>query len=281
MSIQKFGKHTCVDVDYCGANLGCIITGQGMVLIDTPFLPDEIKKWGREVARLSNKGVRYVINTHHHFDHVLGNGAYCPNIIADETCYRQMLKPDGTALRYFVDRREDIPQDVRKQIYQIPIVLPNITFSNRLHLHLGDVNLEMWHVGGHSDTSIYTYVVEDKVLFTGDVFQTNMHPYMGQGNFREWIRALEATVKLDFDTIVPGHGIVGDRDEVKRMLTFFRQLWNRAKKAQQAGMSRAETVKQIHDHINFYPLNPGEEKIQIYEFDNAVGRLYDEIAASK
>ena len=279
MSIQRVGKHTYVDVDYNGSNVGCIITAPGMVLIDTPFIPAEIKQWGEQVAKLSPKGIRYVINTHHHFDHVLGNGTYCPHIIAHESTYQELLKPDGTMRRFFIPHHEELTSEVKEQIYRIPVVLPNITFRDHLWLHLGDVNLELWHTGGHSDSSIYIYVVEDRVLFTGDVFQPSSQPYMGQGNFRLWMKVLAETEKMDFDVIVPGHDPVCGRDRIKPLLTFFRQMWHRVQKLQQEGVSRARVIKQVHDHINRYPLSPGQMPLKIRLFDEAIGMMYDQLKA--
>ncbi|MDD5127320.1 MAG: MBL fold metallo-hydrolase [Dehalococcoidales bacterium] len=280
MSIEKVGRHTYADIAYNGANVGCIITEQGMVLIDTLFVPEEILDWDRQIKKLGDKGVRCVINTHHHFDHVLGNYLYKDGaIIAHENCYRELIKPDGAMTRYFVTRREDFTQDIKESVYRLPLALPNITFQDRLSLHLGDVNLEVWHAGGHTDSSIYIYVVEDKVLFTGDSFQP-CHPYMGQAHFREWLRLLNATLKMDVAAIVPGHHVVCGKTELKQFIRFLRQMWNRAKKLAEAGARRDEVITQLRDLINYYPLaNPGEINIQKYEFDFAVGRLYDELTA--
>ena len=152
MSIQKCGNHTYVDIDYSGANLGCLDTEQGLVLIDTPFLPDEVDRWQETVTRLLNKEITCVINTHHHFDHVLGNATYSSHIIAHRAAYDEMTKPDGTMCYFFVSQRTDIPADVKEQIYKMPLRLPNITFENRMWLHLGDVTVELFHMGGHSES---------------------------------------------------------------------------------------------------------------------------------
>ncbi|MDD4858817.1 MAG: MBL fold metallo-hydrolase [Dehalococcoidales bacterium] len=279
MSLEKLGKHTYADIAYNGANVGCIVTEQGMVLIDTLFVPKEILVWDKVVAKLSDKGVRCVINTHHHFDHVLGNYLYRDKaIISHEACYREMAKPEGTMTCYFVTRREDIDPATKEEIYRLPEVLPNITFKDRLSLHLGDVNLELWHTGGHTESSIFVHVLEDNVLFTGDVYQP-CHPYMGQAHFGTWLKALASIQKMDINVIVPGHNVISGKAEAKHMREFIRIMYDRAKKLVDAGASRDEVLKQVHPHISYYPLLPGEDKIQIYEFDHAVGNLYDELTA--
>ena len=277
MSIQKIGSHTYVDIDYSGANLGCLDTGQGLVLVDTPFLPDEVNQWQETVTRLCNKEIAYVINTHHHWDHVLGNAVYSPHIIAHQATYDEMTKPDGTMCYFFISQRTDIPDDVKEQIYKMPIRLPNTTFEERMWLHLGDVSVELIHMGGHSESSIFVRVMEDRVLFTGDSFISNTHPFGGEANFAQWIDVLKKTLKMDVDFIVPGHGEISDKAEVERMLKFFQIMWDRVQKLRREGVSRDKIIEQVHDHINYYPLSVGEEEIQINDFDWAVGRLFDQM----
>jgi len=277
MSIQKFGNHTYADVDYLGANLGCIDTERGLVLIDTPFMPDEIEKWREEVTGLFNKEIACVINTHHHWDHVLGNFAYSANIIAHQAAYDEMLKPDGSMCHFFISKRRDITDDIKEQIYRIPERLPVITFSDHMWLHLGDVNIELMHMGGHTESSIYVHVVEDKALFTGDTFQSNLHPFMGQANFAHWIKALKKTLGMDVDFIIAGHGETRGKDEVKRMIKFLQTIWHHVQNLRQENISREKIIEQVHGHLNYYPLSPGEEDIQTMLFDEAVGQLYDQM----
>ena len=277
MSIQKIGSHTYADIDYNGANLGCIDTELGLVLVDTPFIPDEIKKWQETVTKLCSKEITYVINTHHHFDHVLGNITYSPHVIAHQATYDEMTKEDGSMCHFFVSKRKDIPDDVKEQVFKVPEMPPTITFNDHMWLHLGDVNIELMHAGGHSESSIFIHVIEDGVLFTGDTFIANGQPFMGQANFAQWIEALKKLLEMDVAVIVPGHGEIRGKEEVKRMTQFFQIMWDRVQKLRREGISREEIIKRVHDHLDYYPLSPGEEHIQIMLFDEAVGKLYDQL----
>ena len=277
MSIQKFGNRTYVDIDVLGANLGYVDTAFGLVLIDTPFLPDDISQWEKTCTELSEKGVAYVINTHHHFDHVLGNLKYTPNIIAHQAAYDEMTRPDGTMCHFFVPRRKDIPDDIKEQVYKIPVVLPNVTFNDSMRLNLGDINIELIHMGGHTDSSIFVRVIEDRIVFTGDDFVSNSQPFMGQADFKRWIEVLESLHSMDVDIIIPGHGEVRDKAEVERMLLFLQQMRDRVQKLRQQGQSREKIIELVHDHIDYYPLSVGEEEIQIMLFDEAIGKLYDQL----
>ena len=89
--------------------------------------------------------------------------------------------------------------------------------------------------------------------------------------------ALKKTLELKFDFIIPGHGEINNKVEVERMLQFFKIMWDQVQKLRREGVSRDKIIEQVHDHINYYPLSPGEEQIQITLFDEAVGKLYDQM----
>ena len=277
MSVKKIKDRVYAETTLMGANVASIDTDQGLVLIDTPYLPHEIKQWKEALASLSNKAIVYLINTHHHFDHCLGNTFYTPNVIAHQVTYDEMIKPDGTMRHYFVSQNRDLPEATKKQIYGLPIGLPRMTFTQRLCLHLGDATMQLFHIGGHTDSSILIYLIEDKILFSGDAVVCNMHPYKGQANFHQWIAGLEKIVQMDIDIIVPGHGEVCDKSEAERALKYFRLMWDRVLTLRRQGCNRYEVVKRAHDLISFYPVEPGIEVEAAKRFDESIARLFDEV----
>ena len=279
MSIQKVKNRVYVETELMGANVGWVDTEQGLVLIDTPYLPQEIQQWKEAIAKLSDKEIAYVIDTHHHFDHCLGNALFSPNVVAHQSTYEEMTKPDGTMRHYFVSTSEDLTAEVKKKIYDLPIGLPRFTFNDRMWLHLGDATIELIHIGGHTNSTILIYLVEDKVLFTGDAVVSNMHPYKGQANFRHWIEGLERIQEMDIDLIVPGHGEICRKAEAERMLEYFNQIWDRVLALRREGCAKDGVVERAHDLINSYPIEPGTEKEASMMFDEGTARLYDEMEA--
>ncbi len=279
MSIQKVKNSIYVETELMGANVGWVDSEQGLVLIDTPYLPDEIQQWKEAIAKLSNGEIAYVINTHHHFDHCLGNALFSPNVVAHQSTYEEMVKPDGTMRNYFVSTSKDLTPEVKKKVYDLPIGLPRFTFSDRMWLHLGDTTIELIHIGGHTNSTIVIYLIEDKVLFTGDAVVSNMHPYKGQANFRQWIEGLERIQEMDIDVIVPGHGEICYKAEAERMLEYFRQIWDRVLELRGEGCDKDKVVERAHDLITFFPIEPGTEEEESMMFVEDTARLYDEMEA--
>lgn len=279
MSIQKVKNRVYVETELMGANVGWVETEQGLVLIDTPYLPQEIQQWKEAIAKLSDKEIAYVIDTHHHFDHCLGNALFSPNVVAHQSTYEEMVRPDGTMRHYFVSTSEDLTAEVKKQIYDLPLGLPRFTFSDRMWLHLGDATIELIHIGGHTNSTILIYLIEDKVLFTGDAVVSNMHPYKGQANFRHWIEGLERIQEMDIDVIIPGHGEICHKADAKGMLEYFQQMWDRVLELRREGCAKDKVVERTHDLITFFPIEPGTEAEASMRFDEGTARLYDEMEA--
>ncbi|MFC1862260.1 MBL fold metallo-hydrolase [Chloroflexota bacterium] len=279
MSIQKVKSRILVaEMEYMGANVSCIDTKQGLVLIDTPYLPNEIKRWKENIAKFSNnKEVAYVINTDFHFDHCMANTILSPNVVGHDLTYKRMLKPDGTGRHLFLAKNQMVPPEVKQQVYDMALGLPRITFNKQMWLHFSDTNFELIHMGGHTEATIAIYLVEDKVLFSGDNVVSNMHPYKGQADFKQWIAALEKILKMDVDVIIPGHGRICGRTEVAKLLEYFREMWNRVKNLRKQGYAKEEVVKSVHEMAGYFPLDPARVEQIKMTFDEGTARMYEQV----
>ena len=92
MEIQQISDHVYANVDYEGGNVACINTEKGIVLIDTPMLPADVTDWKAFVEGLNPNGILYIIATHHHFDHIIGNHQLGGKVIMQETAMEKMMK---------------------------------------------------------------------------------------------------------------------------------------------------------------------------------------------
>ncbi|MFH1382088.1 MAG: MBL fold metallo-hydrolase [Chloroflexota bacterium] len=282
MSIRKVkGRILVAETEYMGANLSCIDTKEGLVLIDTPYLLDDIKKWKENIAKFSNnKKIAYVINTDFHFDHCMANTLLCPTVVGHDLTYARMLKPDGTGRQFFLASNQMISPELKQQVYDMPLGLPRLTFSDRMGLHLGDASLELVHMGGHTEATIAIYLVEDKVLFSGDTVVANMHPYKGDADFKQWMAALDRVLKMDIDVIVPGHGSICGKPEATRLLEYFHEMWGRVSDLRKQGCSRDEVVKGVHSMIDYFPVDPARVEQTNMMFDEGTARMYEQVVPS-
>ena len=223
---------------YAQVMAGVIFTSQGVVVIDTLLFPQETDELLHLVRRRSKNGVRYVINTHSHSDHVYGNYLFeGAKVIAHQLC-RQALEKHGE--RDLDAAREQIPD-----LSEVQLRLPSVTFTKELTLRLGNKTLRLMHTPGTTPDSIVVHVREDKVLFAGDTVMPV--PYIVDGDRLELMESLRRIGKLSLDNIVQGHGGVILRGEVKGTLrssiAYLEIIHEKVREKVEAGAPRNELRK--------------------------------------
>jgi cyclase len=219
----KISDHVCCRIGKKGeSNNGFIICDTCSIVIDTATDPDQTTKDLKTLKKITDKKIKYLINTHYHGDHTWGN-MYFKDIIAHTSCYTTLKERIPAYLEYIKEEMEP------EKFKTFSIKLPTITFTKELSLHLNPL-IVITHHGGHTPGSSTVYIPEDKVLFSGDLLFVGYHPYMGDADILKWISALKNLQKLDITQIIPGHGEICDKKElethIKYLNTFHANLKN-------------------------------------------------------
>ena len=186
--IQEIDDRVFVDLDYEGANVGCILTDAGAIVIDTPMIPEEAKDWVNSVSQLTDK-VLYVFNTDHHRGHIMGNQFFEVPILAHEAAWKEMANYKDT----FIERTKNLFKkrlEIQRQFDQIRIIKPELCFTGRLVMQKGNRELHFVHLGGHTPATSGLYLPKERILFTGDLVVIDEHPALGQCNSEEWLGKL-------------------------------------------------------------------------------------------
>jgi len=203
-----------------GANAGAVIGNDAVLIIDTLMSAAEGGQLLSAIRRITDRPLRYVVNTHHHMDHTWGNCVFAAagaTVIGHEYT-RQALHEPANGL-------------ARAQRYRIPaeklagtvIVPPSLTFWQDLRLDLGDVSVELDYPGPtHTAGSIIARIREDDVLFSGDMLFTNYHVTMIDADVANWCQALRTLQSTAPRTIVPGHGPVSSVADLQSMEEYLR-----------------------------------------------------------
>jgi len=191
---------------YAQATATVLLTPAGAIVVDTLPHPQETRALAAFVEeRLGADRVRYVVNTHYHADHTLGNYLFPgAQIIAHDLC-RPLLAREGR--RRLLRARQD-----NAALAEATLRLPDITFQRQMHLHLGDRQLRLFHAPGHTRDGIAVLVAGVKVLVCGDALMPV--PTIVDDSLdalRSTLRALKAVRP---DMCVQGHGDVLLRGEV-------------------------------------------------------------------
>lgn len=191
---------------YAQVNAGAIVGPDWSVVIDTLAYPEETNEIRDFLENRLESPVRYVINTHHHADHTLGTCWFSDAIVISHSLCRQLLETKG---------REALREAKRlnRELWDVHVISPDIIFSEGgISLKVGKRTLKLVHLPGHSEDGIGVLLVEDRVLFSGDIMMPL--PYIVDGDFDVMIESLKRIPQMTLENLVQGHGEVILRGEV-------------------------------------------------------------------
>jgi len=222
-----------------GGNVALYVTAEGVVLVDDMFDRNHADILA-QVKQVTDRPLRYVVNTHQHDDHAGGDFKMLP--IAEVIAHRNVYANLKNLKRPYY---EDTPGT--------PIGLPRVTFSDRLDLHLGGKDVEAHYFGrGHTSGDAIIYFPELKAIHTGDLYISGSRrgvpiyvDYVQGGSLLEWTRTLDRTLQLDFDIVIPGHGPVASKADLARFNGDIAAMRARLQGMIRKGASRAEVVQAI------------------------------------
>lgn len=194
-----------------GGNMGVYAGDDGVFLVDDQFAP-LTKKIKAAIGKISDKEIRFVINTHWHFDHVGGNenlGEMGSVIIAHENVRKRMSTDQF--IEFFQKKVPASPEGA----------LPIITFTRDLMFHLNGEDIHVFHVkNAHTDGDAIVYFRNSNVIHTGDIYFAGLYPFIdtsAHGSVNGVIDAAQNVLSIinDDTKVIPGHGPLSNRAELR------------------------------------------------------------------
>jgi len=222
-----------------GGNIGASVGDDGIVIVDDQYAPlaDKIQV---ALKGITDKPVRFVINTHYHEDHTGGNAIFQKNapVIAHENV-RKRLQEGGTAGNGGSVHIEAKPQPKD--------ALPIITFGHDITVHLNGEDIRALHFpAGHTDGDSIIFFPKANVVHMGDDFVTYGFPFIdvdSGGSINGMIDAVEKVIpQLPPDVkVIPGHGPVSNLDDVRAYLKMLKDT----RDAVQSALKQGKTLEQM------------------------------------
>ena len=260
-----------------------IIEGdRDLVVVDTHATPAAAQALRDEIKALTPKPVRYVVNTHDHFDHVSGNQIYGPDveIISSVQTRDWLVSGKMQQSRGYQNNIAALPAKVAyeekrlaggdtaveadrakgkallAEVEKTHLTPPTMTLTQELTLHRGTREIRIMFLGrGHTAGDVIVYLPAEKLVASGDLVVENT-AYLGDGYFADWIETIEQLKKLDFDTVLPGHGqAFHGKDKLDHWQAYLRDFWDQAQALHAAKVPWEEAAKQIdlRKHAVHYP----------------------------
>jgi glyoxylase-like metal-dependent hydrolase (beta-lactamase superfamily II) len=254
LKAEKVGAGTYVVLPKEGgkafSNSAFIILDDGVFVIDSQPSGELALELISIIKETTDKPIRYLLSTHFHGDHTKGIGAFSENVMMfthEKTLAK--LTANGVNIRY-------------------PVIATNAGLSLR---YSGFQVQLIWVGRAHTDGDLILYLPTEKVIIAGDVFFNQIIPYAKDANIGDWLLALQRIQELDFEKVIPGHGPVADRTELRR----FQELlaWSRAvvDKETKEGTVKEKIIDAAKETSLF------ESRIANYAHQERLGDLLDKV----
>jgi len=249
-----------------GGNIGFFVGPEAVLVVDSQF-KDLAPGIVAQIKKVSDKPIKFLLNTHHHGDHVGGNEVFkqFAMIVAHDNVRTRMLASPADIQRNYPQLLEDAKKGGNEQMVKFftdqiawaktvrleDIAAPVMTFDSGLTIHMGDETIHVWHLPpAHTDGDSVVFFEKAKVLHMGDDFFNQVIPFIdvaSGGSVKGYLAALDkAMSKVPADvTVIPGHGEVTDVNGLKVFRQYIADVLDAATKARAAGKSKEDFVKDV------------------------------------
>jgi glyoxylase-like metal-dependent hydrolase (beta-lactamase superfamily II) len=219
-------------------NVAVYITNEGVILVDDKYDRDYDGILSR-VKSVTNQPVKYILSTHYHADHSGGNVKFLPTV--------EIISTANARTNIVEKRQSNAPPNM---------VPARIVFTQETAVFLGGKEVRARYFGrGHTNGDAIIYFPALRTIHTGDLMAGNtpLIDYPGGGSVVEWTKTLDEAMKLDFDTVIPGHGRVTDKAGLLAYRNNVEKLRNRATGLIREGKSQDEVAKVMTAEFNWAP----------------------------
>lgn len=241
------------------SNSGLIVDGENSLLVDTLFdvkMTSEMLNDMRDATKASET-IDVLVNTHADGDHTFGNQAVKgAKIVASKATASEFFKTTPAMIHAMVTDPGSYGEGgqyiaewmgaERFDFRDIKLVPPTETFLSEMALKIGDKDVNLINVGpAHTAGDTLVHVVQDRVLYTGDILFMGVHPAIWEGSIEGWIAACDRMLAMDVDVIVPGHGPITDKSGVRLFKQYLELLRDETRKRFDAGIGVEEAALDI------------------------------------
>jgi len=258
-----------------GGNVVFLVTDEGVLVVDSGTSPEQGKLVMDEIAKKTDKPVKYLVLTHYHGDHTFGLQAFpAPAvIISQQNTADNMRKLNEPRLRGMMEKqmpemvaaqkikvdklRKKKGKDLKKEeerlkmleaqfaeLKELRFVYPAITYDSKLRIDLGGQEIEVIYPGpAHTNGNSLVYFPGLKVVHMGDLFFNGLLPYIGAeagADTANWLAKLKEVSGWDVEKFIPGHGPLSDKEGLLRLAAYLGDL----RQAVQTAIAAGQTLEQ-------------------------------------
>jgi cyclase len=293
-----------------GGNHPVIINDHDVILVDSGTSPAAARALMADLRLVTDKPVRWVVNTHWHYDHVDGNSIFGPEVeivgheyvrhalldldlfpkeidwkLTDmreqsELLQKQVQAEKDPAKRRALQEQLNAMQSTMAELKEIKPVPPTTTFASKMTIFRGQREIQLLFLGrGHTGGDTVVFLPKERIVCTGDLMETKPSS-LSSGYFDEWITTLDQLKKLDFDIVLPGHGTPFHGTAlITAFQGYLKDVVDQVSKYRKQGLTPEETAKKVDltSHKSDFPQiqGPGIDLVgarRIYQWLDETGK---------
>ncbi|MFC4408850.1 MBL fold metallo-hydrolase [Chungangia koreensis] len=229
-------------------NAGFVDLGDQTIVFDTFNTQQAAEELKKLAESLTGNSVSTVINSHWHGDHIRGNQVFADSIIiSSHLTYNTMKKlhPERIAKQQeglaqleeyiqslkqqkdeHLNNKISFLEHIQKSLPTLTLTLPHVTFERSFHFHGSKRSAQLITLGGgHSICDSFLYLPDDDIAFLSDLLFVNTHPsFLEESDVHHWIHMLEDIEQLEIKQLVPGHGPIGDVENIRQVKSYIQLL---------------------------------------------------------
>ena len=232
--------------DFAGSNVLVLTTAEGVLVIDTRTHPRRGQDMIERIRKITDKPIKWVINSHFHGDHHMGNAPFKATgatFVAQNETARLMEKLQPKEMARRIDGFKASGLDPN----EVKLVMPDVTFDNEMTIRLGGREAKLFYLGpGQQAGDTFILFPHARVLFTPGSFAKHSMPNMAfTPSVENWLKLLDQVAAMDVDQILPAHGDVATKADVKELSAMLADEYATVKQAVEKRVPVEEAVKTL------------------------------------
>jgi cyclase len=259
-----------------GANSPILVNNDEVLIVDSSITPASARALVADLKAITPKPVRYVVDSHYHYDHAFGNQIFGPDVqvighdqtrrrlltnVMEQYTFLNSVQPVPArvdALKQRIAHEADPQQKAAferqvanslaylEQVKEVRVTPPTVTFNDTMTLVRSGREIRILYLGrGHTETDVVVYLPKERIVCTGDLMESVVS-YAGDSYPEEWIATLDKLRALDFDTVMPGHGVVFQgKGKIEAFQKYLRDVLKQVSTFRQQGLSAEAAAEKV------------------------------------
>ncbi len=255
--MQRIRDNIFIESNFFGVTVGAIVTPKGILCVDTPTSPVDTRKWRLQLAQLEAGSIRYVINTDHNRDRIMGNQWCEAPVIAHTAAYAQIIAYPEVYKSH--SSQSGGEHELVNDLSGVRTIAPTLSMQGKMTLVKGKVHCDLVHAGGSAAGAIWVDVPTNNTLFVGDTLFAGQHPFLADADIDRWLENLTALTQPKYNgyTVVAGRKskrfeyLIDEIEYCMSYLTFLREQLHTLADGPVPGYAVSDVVRKL---LQRYPV---------------------------